>query len=73
MTAIQDKQLFDLTLSEDQLMTRDTMQRFARNEMREVAQSADDARLPPAGFYDKTAELGLALLPIPEALGVISQ
>jgi alkylation response protein AidB-like acyl-CoA dehydrogenase len=69
MTALPDNRIFDLTLSEDQLMTRDTMQRFSATEMREHAQSADEAGAPPAGFYDQTAELGLALLPIPEALG----
>lgn len=69
MTGTPDKRLFDLTLSEDQLMTRDTMARFSATEMRVNAQVADEAGAAPAGFYEQTADLGIALLPIPEALG----
>lgn len=61
--------LFDLTRSDEQRMNQETMQRFASTEMRSVAQPADETGKTPEGFYDKTAELGLALLPIPEALG----
>jgi alkylation response protein AidB-like acyl-CoA dehydrogenase len=61
--------LFDLSLTDEQRMNRDTMQRFAAAEIRAQAQSADEAGVIPEHFYNKTAELGLALLPIPEALG----
>ena len=63
------QQLFDLTPTDEQRMNRDTMQRFAAAEMRAQAKVADASRSTPDGFYDKSAELGLALLPIPEALG----
>jgi alkylation response protein AidB-like acyl-CoA dehydrogenase len=69
MNAQAEERLFDLTRDDDQRMNQDTMERFALNEIRAVAKDADEAGLTPAGFYDKTAELGLSLLPIPEALG----
>jgi alkylation response protein AidB-like acyl-CoA dehydrogenase len=69
MNAQAEERLFDLTRDDDQRMNQDTMQRFAINEIRAVAKEADEAGLTPEGFYDKTAELGLSLLPIPEALG----
>ncbi|MCR9106748.1 MAG: acyl-CoA dehydrogenase family protein [Gammaproteobacteria bacterium] len=64
-----DNLLFDLTLSDEQRMNRDTMQRFAAQEMRDIAQAVDSGDSPAAEFFPKTAELGLSLLPIPEALG----
>ncbi len=61
--------LFDLTLTDEQVMTRDSVQRFAAGEITSVARAADEARTAPAGFYAKLMELGLTLMPIPEALG----
>lgn len=69
MTAQTEDRLFDLTRDDDQRMNQDTMQRFATNELRALAKDADEAGATPQGFYERTAELGLALLPIPEALG----
>jgi alkylation response protein AidB-like acyl-CoA dehydrogenase len=63
------EQLFDLTLTDEQTMTRDSVQRFAGAEMAASARAADEAGEATAGFYDKTLELGLTLMPIPEALG----
>ena len=61
--------LFDLTPTDEQRMNRDSMQRFAAAEMRSQANIADEADTTPGDFYARTAALGLALLPIPEALG----
>lgn len=61
--------LFDLTLTDEQRMNRDTMQRFAAAEIRDLARAVDAGDSPATGFYPKTAELGLSLLSIPEALG----
>ena len=69
MNAQAEQRLFDLSRDDDQRMNQDTMERFAANEIRAVAKDADEAGATPEGFYDKTAELGLSLLPIPEALG----
>jgi alkylation response protein AidB-like acyl-CoA dehydrogenase len=61
--------LFDLTLTDDQRMNRDTVQRFAAAEIRTASASADEAGITPPDFFNKTLDLGLALMPIPEALG----
>jgi len=69
MTDTAEDLLFDLTLTDDQRMNRDTMQRFAAAEMRSQAKIADEADTTPVDFYAGTAALGLAMLPIPEPLG----
>ncbi|AQA20185.1 oxidoreductase [Halioglobus japonicus] len=69
MSKAQQAPMFDLTLSEEQLMFRDTLQRLADNDMRALAKSADVSGESPVGFYAQAAELGLTMLPIPEALG----
>jgi len=61
--------LFDLTLTDEQRMNRESMQRFAAAEMRTLGKSVDAGDSPAQDFYPRTAELGLTLLPIPEALG----
>ena len=61
--------LFDLTLTDEQRMNRETMQRFAAAEIRDLAKQVDEGQGNAAAFYPQTAELGLTLLPIPEALG----
>lgn len=63
------EQLFDLTLTEEQRITREAMRRFAEQELKTVARSADEAAQPPEGFYQKSMELGLSIMPIPEHLG----
>ncbi|MBT4518564.1 MAG: oxidoreductase [Halieaceae bacterium] len=61
--------LFDLTLTDEQRMSRDTMARFSAAEIRTESATADLAGAAPEVFYQQTMELGLALMPIPEALG----
>lgn len=60
---------FDLSLTEEQRITRESMRRFAEQQLRSIARQADEAAATPEGFLERTTELGLALLPIPEALG----
>jgi alkylation response protein AidB-like acyl-CoA dehydrogenase len=69
MSDTADDLLFDLTLSDDQRMTRDTVQKFAAADISPLSKAADEAGETPPGFYQKTLDLGLALMPIPEALG----
>jgi len=69
MTNTAQNLLFDLTLTDEQRMNRETMQRFAAAEIQAQARPADEVGTIPGDFYPKTAELGLALLQIPEALG----
>lgn len=63
------EQLFDLTLTEEQRITRESMIRFAETELRAISRDADEAAAAPEGFYDKTMALGLSILPIPEKFG----
>lgn len=63
------EQLFDLTLTEEQRITRESMRRFAQAEIRGIAKKADLEQALPPGFLKKAADLGLALLPIPEDFG----
>ena len=60
---------FDLSLSEEQRISQETVRRFAQKQLREIARAADEAGEAPAGFYDSSMELGLSLLAIPEACG----
>ena len=60
---------FDLSLTEEQRMTRESLQRFAEKQIRPIARDADEAGSAPADFYRSTAELGLTLMPIPEIYG----
>ena len=61
--------LFDLTLSEEQQMLRDSLQRFAKEVLRPQASAADRDGAVPAEVRSAAQELGLALYAVPEALG----
>lgn len=69
MSNTAEELLFDLTLTDEQRMNRETMQRFAAQEMRDLGKLVDEGKSAAGDFYPRTAELGLTLLPIPEALG----
>lgn len=69
MSTTAQELIFDVTLSDDQRMNRDTVQRFAEAEIRAQAKEADEAAATPENFFQKTLDLGLTLMPIPEALG----
>ena len=64
MTDTSQDLLFDLTLTDEQRMNRESMQRFAAAEMRTLSKAVDAGDSPARDFYPKTAELGLTLLPI---------
>lgn len=61
--------MFDLTLTDDQRMNREMLQRFARDYLRVNSRSADEVASPPIDFVEKSTALGLALMPIPEVFG----
>ena len=65
----QAKGLFDLTLSEEQQMMRDTLQRFARDVLRPAAHNADHHAGYPEPVQAQAGELGLNFYAVPEALG----
>lgn len=64
-----DELMFDLNLTEEQRITRESVKRFSETEIRSVARDADEAGKTPDGLLQKTVDLGLALLPIPEEFG----
>lgn len=64
------KPLFDLTLTDEQQLMRDTVRRFVQKEMTaQQMRQADEAAQAPDGFYDRAIELGFSLVSIPEAYG----
>ncbi|WP_236789461.1 acyl-CoA dehydrogenase family protein [Amycolatopsis sp. GM8] len=64
-----DKDLFDLTPSEEQQMIVDTVSEFAAEQLRPAAAEADAKLSPPDGLLTRSAELGVTLIGIPEELG----
>ena len=61
--------LFDLTLTEEQRITRESMRRLARDTLSSQARAADDAAAADPALLDAISGFGLALMPMPEALG----
>ncbi|MFO7787004.1 MAG: acyl-CoA dehydrogenase family protein [Halospina sp.] len=61
--------LFDLNITDEQRMIRESVQDFAREVLRETAESADAERATASGTLEQAAELGLTLFSVPEALG----
>lgn len=60
---------FDLTLSEEQQLMRDTLRRFADEVMQPAAREADESSAPPDGFMEAFNELGAISMAVPEAMG----
>ncbi len=63
------KNVFDLTLSDEQQMTRDSLSRFAKEVIRPAAHAADEAHAIPSVLQAQAHELGLIYYAVPEALG----
>jgi alkylation response protein AidB-like acyl-CoA dehydrogenase len=61
--------LFDLTPSEEQQMLREAVQSFALEQLRPAAAAADTACAAPAELLKQSADLGIALMGVPEELG----
>ena len=61
--------LFDLTISDEQQMMKDTVSRFAADIVRPAAAAADTNEQTPADILAQANELGLAYFAVPEALG----
>ena len=60
---------FDLSLSEEQQLMRDTLRRLADDVMQPAAREADDRGAPPSDFLDTFSELGAIAMSVPESLG----
>jgi len=61
--------MVDFQLSEEQVMIRDTVGAFARDEIRPVAREADESTQIPSALIEKVWELGLVRGAIPESYG----
>jgi alkylation response protein AidB-like acyl-CoA dehydrogenase len=61
--------LFDLTPSDEQLMLREAAQTFALERLRAAAAAADTACAAPSDLLKESADLGIALIGVPEELG----
>jgi hypothetical protein len=61
--------LFDLTPTDEQQMLAAALREFGADRLRPIAQQADAACAPPEGLAAEGAELGVALLGVPEELG----
>ena len=60
--------LFDLTPDDEQQMIRETFRSFAAERIRPTAQQADAESSPPPELLAQAAELGIAMLGVPEEL-----
>ncbi|HEU5474158.1 MAG TPA: acyl-CoA dehydrogenase family protein [Actinophytocola sp.] len=67
-----DRGLFDLTLTDEQRLIRDTVVEFAAEQLRPVAADADGKCEAPQGVLSTAAALGLASIGVPEELGGVS-
>lgn len=68
----QNKNLFDLNLSEEQQMSVEAMQQFAREVLRPLAHQADHAHEFPPQLWQHAADMGLNYYALPEALGGVA-
>lgn len=61
--------LFDLNISDEQQMIRESVQAFARDVLQPQAHDLDDRLELPDSLFAQANELGLAMFSVPEALG----
>ena len=61
--------MFDLELSEEQKLVRDTVASFAENEIRPIARDCDESGEVPAALVAQSFALGLIHSALPEAQG----
>ncbi|MFC7343062.1 acyl-CoA dehydrogenase family protein [Saccharopolyspora griseoalba] len=69
LTSAPSKDLFDLEPDEEQALIAETVREFAAEQVRPAAHDADATLATPAGLVERSAELGLASVGIPEQLG----
>ena len=63
------RELFDLNVTEEQQMIRDSVQSFAREVLKDAAEAADEAQATSDEVLAAAQELGLNLFAVPENLG----
>jgi alkylation response protein AidB-like acyl-CoA dehydrogenase len=65
----QGTDLFDLNITDEQQMIRESVQSFARDVLRPVAHDANESLDMSDELFSQANELGLAMFAVPEALG----
>lgn len=65
-------QLFDLNITEEQQMVRESVQAFAKEVLREQAEKAEEAGAVSADTLAVVQDLGLNLFAVPEAFGGVA-
>lgn len=73
LTDQRPKELFDLSLSEEQEMIRDSVQAYAKEVVRGLAHDANENEALPENFLEDMSALGLNLFAVPEAMGGAAQ
>ncbi|MGH8454805.1 MAG: acyl-CoA dehydrogenase family protein [Nevskiales bacterium] len=63
------RELFDLSPTDEQQMMRESVQRFASEQLRPAAAKANEACAAPVELLAGSMELGLNLMGVPEELG----
>ncbi len=61
--------MFDLSLSEEQQLMRDTLRRFADEVMQPAAREADERSALPDDFLETFSDLGAVAMSVPERMG----
>ncbi|GGY33819.1 acyl-CoA dehydrogenase [Bacterioplanes sanyensis] len=69
LAAPQQRQLFDLSLSDEQQMIQDSMRAVASDVLRPMALEADQQLSVSAEFFQQCHELGISHLAVPESFG----
>ena len=64
---------FDLSLSEEQQMIKDSVRSYAEEVIRGLAHDANEAMTPPNDFLTNLMDLGLNYFSVPESLGGAAQ
>lgn len=66
--------LFDLSLGDEQKMIQETVRDFATDVMRPAAHDADEAAKAPESLVERSAEIGVTMINVPEEYeGVASE
>lgn len=73
LTDQRPKQLFDLSLTEEQEMIRDSVQAYAKEVVRDLAHDANEQEALPENFLEDISALGLNLFAVPESMGGAAQ
>lgn len=68
----QNKNLFDLNLTDEQQMSVEAMRQFAEEILRPMAHQADHEHQFPTELWQHAADLGLSYYALPEALGGVA-